>query len=83
LSLPGVPNCEFNTYKFYYFMLVIYCMMCYDSIGPEHPWLVSVYAAHAPHPFASIVGQDLFQAGLVPSDTDFRIYRDYGGLPGA
>jgi hypothetical protein len=53
-----------------------------NAEGPEHPWLVSAYANNAPHPFASIVGQELFQSGLIPSDTDYRIYRDYGGLPG-
>jgi hypothetical protein len=52
------------------------------SLGPEHPWLVEIYAKHAMHPFASIVGQEVFQSGLIPSDTDYRIYRDYGGLPG-
>jgi len=51
-------------------------------LGPEHPWLVSIYGQHAPHPFGSVVGEEIFQSGLVPGETDFRIYRDYGGLPG-
>ncbi|CAH1774986.1 unnamed protein product, partial [Owenia fusiformis] len=50
--------------------------------GPEHPWLIQTYAQSAKYPFASIFGQEVFESGLIPSDTDFRIYRDYGGVPG-
>uniref|UniRef100_UPI00398EC5AF endoplasmic reticulum metallopeptidase 1 isoform X9 n=1 Tax=Pristiophorus japonicus TaxID=55135 RepID=UPI00398EC5AF len=50
--------------------------------GPENPWLVQAYVRAAKHPFASVVGQEVFQSGVIPSDTDFRIYRDYGNIPG-
>lgn len=50
--------------------------------GPNHPWLVEAYANAAPHPFASVIGQEIFQSGVIPADTDFRIFRDYGKIPG-
>jgi len=59
-------------------MVKLFCFFA----GPEHPWLVSMYGKHALHPFGSVVGEEIFQSGIVPGATDFRIYRDYGGLPG-
>ncbi|KAK7484073.1 hypothetical protein BaRGS_00024685 [Batillaria attramentaria] len=50
--------------------------------GPEHPWLIETYIASTPYPHTSVMGQEIFQSGLVPSDTDFRIFRDYGHIPG-
>lgn len=41
-----------------------------------------MYKASVPHPQGHVAGEELFQSGLIPSDTDFRIFRDYGHIPG-
>ncbi|KAH8415789.1 hypothetical protein KR222_001064, partial [Zaprionus bogoriensis] len=51
--------------------------------GPNHPWLMRYYRSHAKHPFATTMAEEIFQSGILPSDTDFRIFRDYGQVPGA
>ncbi|KAH8271621.1 hypothetical protein KR018_011294 [Drosophila ironensis] len=50
--------------------------------GPDHPWLMEHYRSSVPHPFATTTGEEVFQAGVIPSDTDFRIFRDFGVVPG-
>lgn len=50
--------------------------------GPSNPWLVRAYAESVPYPTGTIFGQDMFQSGIIPSDTDYRIYRDFGEVPG-
>ncbi len=49
---------------------------------PGRGRLVSSYARSAPYPYATSVAADLFQTRIIPSDTDFRIYRDVARLPG-
>lgn len=56
--------------------------ICCSLSGPQNPWLISTYAKAAKYPFASVIGQEIFQSGIIPSDTDFRIYRDFGKIPG-
>lgn len=50
--------------------------------GPQHPWMIDVYARSIRHPFAQTAGEEIFQSGQIPSDTDFRIFRDFGNIPG-
>ncbi|EDX06745.1 endoplasmic reticulum metallopeptidase 1 [Drosophila simulans] len=50
--------------------------------GPNNPWLIKYYYQNAKHPFATTMAEEIFQSGILPSDTDFRIFRDYGQLPG-
>ncbi|XP_059614556.1 endoplasmic reticulum metallopeptidase 1-like isoform X2 [Phlebotomus argentipes] len=50
--------------------------------GPGAPWLLNLYAKYAKHPYGAAMGEELFQGGFVPSDTDFRIFRDFGGVQG-
>jgi Zn-dependent M28 family amino/carboxypeptidase len=49
--------------------------------GPEAPWLLTYYS-RVPHPYGQAAGEEIFQSNIIPSDTDFRIFRDYGGLVG-
>ena len=32
--------------------------------GPGNPWLVKAYIKSAPHPFGSIIGEEIFQSGI-------------------
>ena len=50
--------------------------------GPEHPWILDTYARSARYPFTSVVAQEVFQSGVIPSDTDFRVFVEYGELVG-
>ena len=50
--------------------------------GPGNDWLTEEYARSVPLPYGTVLGQDIFQSGIIPSDTDFRVYRDAGRLRG-
>lgn len=45
-------------------------------------YLVDLYARSVPHPYGQAIGEELFQSGVIPSDTDFRIFRDFGNMSG-
>lgn len=45
-------------------------------------YLVDLYARTVPHPYGQVIGEEIFQADVIPSDTDFRIFRDYGNMTG-
>ncbi|KAF5278793.1 hypothetical protein FQA39_LY18351 [Lamprigera yunnana] len=50
--------------------------------GPNHPWILETYSEEVPYPYASSMAQEIFQSGLIPGDTDYRIFRDFGNVSG-
>lgn len=50
--------------------------------GPKHDWLVRMYRQSVPRPFGHSVAEELFETGVIPSATDFEIFRDDGEIPG-
>ncbi|XP_044745293.1 endoplasmic reticulum metallopeptidase 1-like [Coccinella septempunctata] len=49
--------------------------------GPNRPWLTEIYKS-VPHPKGQSILEELFQANVIPSDDDFRIFRDFGDMVG-
>lgn len=72
--------CLFNVYLSSLLFLPVIMFLFFS--GPQHPWLIQTYAQSVSYPFASILGQEIFQGGLVPSDTDYQIFHRYGQIPG-
>lgn len=54
---------------------------CLFQSGPGNTWLLDHYNK-VQRPFAQCAGEEIFQSGLIPSDTDFRIFRDFGNVSG-
>ncbi|XP_011497152.1 PREDICTED: endoplasmic reticulum metallopeptidase 1-like [Ceratosolen solmsi marchali] len=50
--------------------------------GPENAWILEIYSQSVPYPYASSLAQEIFESGIVPGDTDFRIFRDFGKISG-
>ncbi|KAK6643611.1 hypothetical protein RUM43_005121 [Polyplax serrata] len=50
--------------------------------GPNSPWIMRVYSESVLHPFASSMAQEVFESGVIPGDTDFRVFRDFGNVSG-
>lgn len=51
------------------------------QVGPRKPWLLKYYRK-APHAYANVVGEEMFLGGIIPSDTDFGIFNNYGNITG-
>lgn len=49
--------------------------------GPRQPWLLKYYSK-VPHPNSQVLGEELFQSGVIPSDTDFTIFHGHANLTG-
>lgn len=56
--------------------------MLFQMTPGSGAWLMGEYKAAVPRARANVMFQDLFESGLVPSDTDFRIFRDFGRIAG-
>lgn len=41
-----------------------------------------MYKNAVPYPNGQVAAEEMFHLGVIPSDTDFRIFRDYGHIPG-
>ncbi|XP_052892583.1 endoplasmic reticulum metallopeptidase 1-like [Anopheles moucheti] len=50
--------------------------------GPKYSFLMKYYRDFVPHPYCTAVAEELFQADLVPSETDYYVYSKYGKIPG-
>jgi len=50
--------------------------------GPKNAWLSKAYAKAVTRPHTSVVAQEIFERKLVPSETDFRVFWEFGSIPG-
>nr|CDS31790.1 endoplasmic reticulum metallopeptidase 1 [Hymenolepis microstoma] len=57
-------------------------MVFQSGPGPASSALIKLYSSTARYPSGSVIGEEVFRFGLIPSDTDFRVFRDYGFIPG-
>ncbi|KAI8115703.1 Endoplasmic reticulum metallopeptidase 1 [Lucilia cuprina] len=48
----------------------------------NNSWLMQMYADSVPYPSAQVAAEEIFDSGLIPSDTDYRIFSNFRGLPG-
>lgn len=48
----------------------------------EFASILQMYKTAVPYPNGQVAAEEMFHLGVIPSDTDFRIFRDYGHIPG-
>lgn len=46
---------------------------------PEHSWLMDAYVKSVKNPFATVIAEEMYQNGFIPSDTDFSVFRRHVG----
>lgn len=49
---------------------------------PNNNWMLDFYKDNAMHPTATVLVNELYEMKIIPSDSDFRIFHDYGGIIG-
>ncbi|VDP21740.1 unnamed protein product [Echinostoma caproni] len=57
-------------------------MVFQSGPGTDSEFLVNSYSDSFAQPYANVFAEELFQSGIIPSDTDFRVFRDFGRIPG-
>uniref|UniRef100_A0A0G4H619 Uncharacterized protein n=1 Tax=Chromera velia CCMP2878 TaxID=1169474 RepID=A0A0G4H619_9ALVE len=50
--------------------------------GPGVPWVLRAYGRAVSSPCGLSLAQDVFELKIFPGDTDYRVFRDYGGMRG-
>ncbi|KAA3680836.1 uncharacterized protein DEA37_0005301 [Paragonimus westermani] len=50
--------------------------------GASSEILLDAVSSSFERPHADVFAEELFHSGIIPSDTDFRIFRDHGLIPG-
>ena len=43
--------------------------------GPRAPWMINAYGKVASYPFASVIGQEIFQSGVITGKEGELIYK--------
>ena len=52
------------------------------TVGGSSSNVLRLYARGAPRPSGTVLASDVFSSGFIKSDTDFRVFRDDGNVPG-